>query len=557
MKKTQSRVKKIIIIGLAIIILAVLILKIDSLFITQNKITINTSEGMTVKQRKQDFDDLCKTIENNVPFIYDYEDLYGISFESVKDYYSKLIENTENDYEYYALIQGFINNIPSGHMTIGYPNTDYIPSLYTYRTNDYTNFSYVCNYWENKLKEECRKYYNENDNWCVLPYYYVNGEYIQSESFTLNNNTGYSSSKLISVDNIPIDDFIKLCPLESKIIYDHQNNKASRGMILFNNICGKECTIQYEDKNGNMISQKMYYGTSGSIVMNFIDYFYSLDYPKVQEEQTAETTENSDALIYTCYDDVNNAMYIKFNDFTYGGAEALKEFDKIDIPDNIIIDLRDNTGGYAEVCDKLIERLSDKSFEYTKEVYITPDSNYDGSGYIAQQAENLPFKTRYKQLYTDIRNEKFEGKSERIYNIYVLVSPDTLSAADRFTAVMKDNNLATIVGAFNTGGEAYGSPDLKVLETSGIYFYFTENKSLNKDGTDNSVYGTSPNVYVNLNKETLNKRDELIAQGIDYRTYENRLKWDNVLIETIEMIKEDENDKGNNTPAEPNVKSLH
>jgi len=204
----------------------------------------------------------------------------------------------------------------------------------------------------------------------------------------------------------------------------------------------------------------------------------------------------------------------------------------------------------VSVCDALIERLSDKNIEYKAEVYITPDSNYDGSGYTAQKAEDLPFETRFKQLYTYIRNESFEGKSERTYNIYVLVSHYTLSAADRFASVIKDNDLGTVIGAFNTGGEAYGSPDLKVLETSGIFFYFTENKSLNKNGTDNSVYGTSPNVYVNMNKGTLNKRDELISQGIDYSTYENRLKWDNVLIKTLELIKEDENDKGNNTADE-------
>ncbi len=509
------------------------------------RITLDTESGLSSEHRIKDFKNMVEYIEDNVPFIYDYEELYGISFENVKEFYSKLVENTENDYEYYALVQGFINNIPSGHMTIGYPNVDYVSSLYTYRTNDYTNFNSVCDYWENQLMEECRKHYNED--YCILPYYYVNGEYIQSEYFSLNGNDNYAGSRLVSVDNVPIDEFIKLCPLEYKLNYDHQNNKAFRETILFNSVCGNECTVQYEDKNGNLISEKMYYGTSGSIVLNYIDYFYDIDYP---EKTNTASEENADTYIYTYYDDESNAMYMKFNDFTYGGAEALKELDKTDIPDNIIIDLRDNTGGMVSVCDALIERLSDKNIEYKAEVYITPDSNYDGSGYTDQKAENLPFKTKFKHLYTDIRNESFEGKSERAYNVYVIVSHYTLSAADRFASVIKDNDLGTVIGAFNTGGESYGSPDLKVLERSGIYFYYTPNKVLNNNGTDNSVYGTSPNVYVNMNKETLNKRDELISQGINYSTYENRLKWDDVLIKTLELIKEDENDKGNNTADE-------
>ncbi len=544
-----SNIKKTVLVVVTIIsIIAAVFLKHhmdNETFEFRESIKLDTSKGMSVKDRINDFKELCTYLEENVPMLYDYEELYGISFENVKNYYSGLIENTENDYEYYALIQGLINNIPSGHMTIGYPNVDYIPSLYTYRTNDYTNFNSACGYWENQLMEECCKYYN--DDYYILPYYYINGEYIQSECFSLNGSTAYAGSKLVSVDNIPIDDFIKLCPLEYKINYDHQNNKVFREMILFNSVCGNECTIQYEDKNGNLTSKKMYYGTSGSIVLNYIDYFYSIDYP---EKANTTNTENADTYIYTYYDDANNVMYMKFNDFTYGGTGALNELNKTDIPDNIIIDLRDNVGGMVSVCDALIERLSDKNIEYKTEVYITPDSNYDGSSYTAQKAGDLPFETKFKKLYMDIRNEKFEGKSERSYNIYVLVSYYTLSAADRFASIIKDNNLGTVIGAFNTGGEAYGSPDLKVLETSGIYFYYTENKSLNKDGTDNSVYGTSPNIYVNINKEALNKRDELIAQEIDYGTYENRLKWDNVLIETLKIIKENENDQTNNPSNE-------
>ena len=134
----------------------------------------------------------------------------------------------------------------------------------------------------------------------------------------------------------------------------------------------------------------------------------------------------------------------------------------------------------------------------------------------------------------DIRAEKFEGKSEREYNIYVLVSHFSVSAADKFASIIKDHGLGTVIGVFNTGGEAYGSPDIKVLKKSGLYFYYTPFKSLNRDGTDNSVYGTSPDIYVTLNDEFFIKRDELLLQGEPYGTYENRLKWDGVLIRALE-----------------------
>ena len=37
--------------------------------------------------------------------------------------------------------------------------------------------------------------------------------------------------------------------------------------------------------------------------------------------------------------------------------------------------------------------------------------------------------------------------------------------------------------------------------------------------------------------------------------YKNRIKWDSPLKYTVDMIKEDENDKGNNTADVPKVKS--
>ncbi len=101
--------------------------------------------------------------------------------------------------------------------------------------------------------------------------------------------------------------------------------------------------------------------------------------------------------------------------------------------------------------------------------------------------------------------------------------------------------MGTIIGTYNTAGEAYGSPDIKVMKKSGLCIYYTPFKTLNNDGTDNSVYGTSPDVIVNIARDKLMNCDKLIMQNINYRTYENRLLWDSVLIKTIEIINENEN----------------
>ena len=534
----KSEFKKSIIIIPALI--AIIISAILAAIFTDHRyeIYLDTNAGMTSEQRLKDFKDMTKFIEKNISFIYDYEELYGISFEDMKKYYADLIKNAESDYKYYCLIQGFINNIPSGHMTMGYPNQDNIPALYQYRTNDYPRFGQACAYWENVLHDECSKYYDKD--YSLHYFYYLNGRYVESEYSNTLYNIPYDEARLLSVNGIPVDEFVKLSPLTCKLNYDFQNSKPFRGLLIFNNISGEKCTIEYETEAGEIINESAYYGIT-SVVSNYIEYFRSVDDPSAYNENDHKIEETDVSNIYTFFDDANNVTYIKFNDFLFGGSEALQFIRKNDLHENIIIDLRDNTGGIKDICDELIGALSETDIEFNANIYTT--RKFDGCN--VESASELPFKSRFKRLYRLTEENLIHGESKKKYNIYVLVSPVSLSAADRFAAIVKDSSLGTVIGVFNTGGEAFGSPDLAVLEKSGLYFYYTDYKYINPDGTDNSVYGTTPDIYIKLNDDLIKRRDEMILQNINYETYENRLKWDNVLIETIGMIKEKKNTKGN------------
>lgn len=54
--------------------------------------------------------------------------------------------------------------------------------------------------------------------------------------------------------------------------------------------------------------------------------------------------------------------------------------------------------------------------------------------------------------------------------------------------------------------------------------------------SNNAIYGTAPDIYV---REGVPDKEEFASD--DPYTYENRLKWDNVLIKAIETINEEEN----------------
>ena len=66
--------------------------------------------------------------------------------------------------------------------------------------------------------------------------------------------------------------------------------------------------------------------------------------------------------------------------------------------------------------------------------------------------------------------------------------------------------------------------------------------AMNPDGVFSSVEGTPPDIYVQQPVEAYFKRERIKRSGEDPYTLENRLKWDNVLIKTLELI--NENDKG-------------
>lgn len=80
---------------------------------------------------------------------------------------------------------------------------------------------------------------------------------------------------------------------------------------------------------------------------------------------------------------------------------------------------------------------------------------------------------------------------------------------------------------------------------------FSYYASYSNGSSNNSLTGTAPEHYIyDADYEGYLLCNEMFKNGIDGNTYENRLKWDNVLIKTLELIKEDENDKGNNTADE-------
>jgi hypothetical protein len=98
---------------------------------------------------------------------------------------------------------------------------------------------------------------------------------------------------------------------------------------------------------------------------------------------------------------------------------------------HLIIDIRLNGGGKYDVVDSLMDFLTGKPYKYCSKSYEAPFKGY-GAGAPREVACELiqPFNAA----------ERFQGK------LYLLIGPQTNSAAITFATILQDYDLATLIG---------------------------------------------------------------------------------------------------------------
>lgn len=260
------------------------------------------------------------------------------------------------------------------------------------------------------------------------------------------------------------------------------------------------------------------------------------------------------SLTYSYNDDERNVTYITLPVLTSESAEIYDMIKNIK-NENVIVDLRYCPGGEIsftvnEVYPALFS--CDTTLEY--EVYrpfSKLNRRFSDSYGIKDLAGDLFSAKKYNDIFPDSslkyiaekRSLTFSGNKENNRNIYLLIGGSTASSADLLAAAAKTAENAVLIGS-NTNGEGIISGIyLDKLPNSKLMFTYIKECSVNSAGNSNSVYGTAPDIY---SANTLLERYDFIEVSKKEEnpyTYENRLEWDNVLIEALEMIEEKKNVK--------------
>ena len=178
--------------------------------------------------------------------------------------------------------------------------------------------------------------------------------------------------------------------------------------------------------------------------------------------------------VNTKIEDINNKkigyMYVsKFNQTVYDQfVDALEKLEKDNI-DGLVIDLRDNTGGYLAAATKMAKLF----LENGKIIYSLNEKN--GS--------------------TVSKDDTDEARS---YPVYVLVNGNTASASEILAAALRDSYGAKLVGS-----TTYGKGKVQKTSTlsDGTMYKYTSAKWLTPNGLCIDEVGLKPDIEIDASAD--------------------------------------------------------
>lgn len=340
--------------------------------------TVTLSGEMSPQERSGDFSELCSFIEMNAPIVNftlknSFEELYGISYQSIKDHYGRLVQNAETDFAYYACLTGFLNNIPSAHMRTGFPGGRLADGNMERWLSENQSFTDAQSYWLEVLRSECRKCYDAAPEKMVFSYY--SGSYVGA-ALTDGDKFGVNRAVLLSVNGIPADEFIKLFSSSYKLKYDHAAGKPFRDSVLFNDSFGEPCEIEYRTADGETRTAELYCGAEAELCLNYTEYFKAID--GTVQPQNGEAPAQGRSAVSVLRDGENGIAVIfadSFNSETVTGEVIANTIKNVSADfDNIVIDLRNNSGGEKNGTVRLgFCTGSGIYFYYTEYTSLNPD----------------------------------------------------------------------------------------------------------------------------------------------------------------------------------------
>lgn len=495
---------------------------------------------MSESDRIKDFDYLWKAVSEGLPAADKYKTEFGIDIYESEERYRKEIEKSETNLEFFCTVNSVLNDIPSVHTGFFFPDYEII--------TDYTclGSEIVCSnpylksateLWNRELKN----YYRESR---ALDFVYADGRYWYSpdSSEVRGELSGFC---IKTINGEAPEEYILNYLSSSTLKYDDVNEKLYRNNLIFNDSKGEKISLVLENMNGDTVETDLYYELCEEYVKALQPYLHGMYKAQQQESEIGYISNETD----------NRIVYIRLNSFSGdNGQEIYSKIKKycFDKDVSVILDLRKNGGGTLQYAsDNVYPFLFSSDIDTeTKEYILNSAGNklfFGGINGIVNRYSHgmkkpdtsetaaLSGYASGKGYYSYNIEIKYKGLNTYSPDVYILVSDETASAADYFVSTVSELENTVIIGD-RTAGEKTGGQFMTMLPESRLVYCYNTAVCFNDDGTDNSMYGTVPDIRMRDTVKEITERAELSAKGENAESLACRLKWDDTLIKTIDMI---------------------
>lgn len=497
-----------------------------------------SSIEMTEKERMKDFEALWKVVSEGIPAVVKYPDEFGYDILQEKEKYQSAVENAASDIEFFCVMQSVLNDVPCAHTGFFFPDYSLITD-YTCMGSEIVGSDPYLRDTTDRWNAEMKHYYRESR---AVVFDYADGQYCYSLSDSEAKLTGINYT-LKSVNGISADEFALKYLSSSSLGYDEEYGKMYRRSLIFNDRNGEKLTLELADESGAVTTEEVYCDLCDEYMFVNQPYLHGV-YEKPEGVYDIRWLDEEKKIVYLRIDDLDNEK----------GSELSGKIKKYCSDDDVsvILDLRNNGGGTLEYTNDFVySPLFSESTDVKETEYILKSSGnrdfFRGIYYImnirtfgmnrlsAAETEEISGKLSGKKLFEYSVDMKFTGMNKYSPYVCILTSDKTASSADYLVSAVASFDNTVIIGE-NTGGEKTGGQFMAELPESRLVYYYSASVILNSDGTDNSLYGTEPDIRCRLSQKSYEKYNQMISEGINPDKFENRLQWDDVLIKALSVL---------------------
>ncbi len=397
-----------------------------------------------------------------------------------KDEFEKNLENAKsqikdsmNRIEFYTIIAPLVVSIGDGHTSLAYPREDL-------KLLGVNLFPFVVSVdWRDSIV------------------------YIQEDLSNSKSNIPIGS-KIISINNRPI----------ATILTDMYNYiSGEKTFFKAANLPNTFTSLFYFLYNNTAFDIK--YENNGQIQTQYIE---GISYKKRFETKTVQQSPSNNRFFSLSILPDSSIAILKLNYFLDDGHwetfmdSTFTLISKLNIND-LIIDIRNNGGGFSVLGDSLFQYISPVDFlQFGKVIIKTSRRQID----FQEKAYNM--KQQYPIGISTVGNEseleKLKENPLRFYgNKYLLINNYTYSSAASFSWAFQYFEMGKVVGE-ESGGMAvcFGEVIQQSLPNTNLQLNISHNKYYQCGATDQNTHGTIPDYEVPTEK-ALDYTIELIMKG--------------------------------------------